>query len=101
MWVGRAVIFRWSVVAVIVFAAMIWGYFIITDSQIKESFLPVYGQRNKDSTDHTIANFSLTDQDGKKITEENFKGKIYVADFFFTAGPTSVDRPARSQGSRR
>lgn len=84
MWVGRAVIFRWSVVAVIVFAAMIWGYFIITGNQIKESALPVYGQRNPDSTDHIISNFSLTDQDGKIITEADFKGKIYVADFFFT-----------------
>ena len=84
MWVGRAVIFRWSVVAVIVFAAMVWGYFIITGNQIKESALPVYGQRNNDSTDHIISNFRLTDQDGKIITEADFKGKIYVADFFFT-----------------
>ena len=84
MWVGRAVIFRWSVVAVIVFAAMVWGYFIITENQVKELSLPVYGQRNYDSTDHVVSNFSLTNQDGKVITESDFKGKIYVADFFFT-----------------
>ena len=84
MWVGKAVIFRWSVVAVITFSAMVWGYFIITGNQVKESLLPVYGQRNNDSTDHVVSNFSLTDQDGKIITEENFNGKIYVADFFFT-----------------
>ena len=84
MWVGKAVIFRWSVVAVIVLAAMVWGYFIITGSEIKISALPVYGIRNSDSTDHTVANFSLINQEGKIITQDDFKDKIYVADFFFT-----------------
>jgi len=33
---------------------------------------------------HTIADFSLTNQNGKQITQEDYKNKIYVADFFFT-----------------
>ncbi len=33
---------------------------------------------------HTIAGFSLINQNGKIITQENYKDKIYVADFFFT-----------------
>ena len=33
---------------------------------------------------HKIANFSLTNQNGKTITQNNYKNKIYVADFFFT-----------------
>jgi protein SCO1 len=33
---------------------------------------------------HTIANFSFINQNGKIITQDNYKGKIYVADFFFT-----------------
>ena len=33
---------------------------------------------------HRIADFSLTNQNGKTITQNNFGGKIYVADFFFT-----------------
>ncbi len=33
---------------------------------------------------HTIADFSLTNQNGKTITQEDYKDKIYVADFFFT-----------------
>jgi protein SCO1/2 len=33
---------------------------------------------------HTIPAFSFTDQDGQTITEQNVKGKVYVADFFFT-----------------
>jgi protein SCO1/2 len=37
---------------------------------------------------HRIADFSLTNQNGKTITQENFEGKIYIADFFFTTCPT-------------
>lgn len=33
---------------------------------------------------HTIADFSFTNQNGKTITQKNYEGKIYVADFFFT-----------------
>jgi protein SCO1/2 len=37
---------------------------------------------------HTIADFSLINQNGKKITEAAYKDKIYVADFFFTTCPS-------------
>ncbi|MFD0834600.1 SCO family protein [Mariniflexile aquimaris] len=33
---------------------------------------------------HKIADFSLINQNGKTITQNDYKGKIYVADFFFT-----------------
>ena len=33
---------------------------------------------------HKIANFSLTNQNGKPITQGDYEDKIYVADFFFT-----------------
>ena len=33
---------------------------------------------------HTIADFSFTNQNGKTITQNDYEGKIYVADFFFT-----------------
>lgn len=33
---------------------------------------------------HVIADFSFTNQNGKTITQKDYKGKIYVADFFFT-----------------
>ena len=36
---------------------------------------------------HRISPFSLTNQDGKNLTEKDFEGKIYVADFFFTSCP--------------
>lgn len=37
---------------------------------------------------HTIADFSLINQNGKTITQSDFKDKIYVADFFFTTCQT-------------
>ncbi|MDA9339432.1 SCO family protein [Polaribacter sp.] len=36
---------------------------------------------------HTIAPFEFTNQNGQKITNKNFEGKIYIADFFFTTCP--------------
>ncbi|HVZ26059.1 MAG TPA: SCO family protein [Sediminibacterium sp.] len=36
---------------------------------------------------HTIPAFSFTDQYGETVTEKTVQGKIYVADFFFTACP--------------
>jgi protein SCO1/2 len=37
---------------------------------------------------HKIADFKFTNQNGKIITQEDYKDKIYVADFFFTTCPT-------------
>jgi len=33
---------------------------------------------------HKIASFAFTNQNGKTITQKDYAGKIYVADFFFT-----------------
>jgi protein SCO1/2 len=38
--------------------------------------------------DHHIADFAFTNQNGKTITQKDYEGKIYVADFFFTTCPT-------------
>ena len=37
---------------------------------------------------HTISDFSLINQNGRTITQEDYRDKIYVADFFFTTCPT-------------
>lgn len=37
---------------------------------------------------HTITDFNLVNQNGDTITQADYKGKIYVADFFFTTCPT-------------
>lgn len=53
--------------------------------------LPFLGRKEvngPDTTYHTIADFQFVDQDSSIITEDTFKDKIYVADFFFTSCPT-------------
>src|SRR4051812_36215217 len=50
--------------------------------------LPYFGEKqlapNGDTIYHSVAPFSFTNQDGKTITERDYYGKIYVADYFFT-----------------
>jgi len=40
------------------------------------------------SSDHTVAPFSLINQNGDRVTEQDYENKIYVADFFFTRCPS-------------
>ena len=37
---------------------------------------------------HTIAPFTMINQNGQTITEKDYENKIYVADFFFTTCPS-------------
>lgn len=37
---------------------------------------------------HTIANFSLINQNGELVTQDDYKDKIYVTDFIFTRCPS-------------
>ncbi len=37
---------------------------------------------------HRVADFSLLNQNGDTITQRDYQGKIYIADFFFTTCPT-------------
>lgn len=37
---------------------------------------------------HTIADFKFINQNGDTISQKDYKGKVYVADFFFTTCPT-------------
>ncbi|MFN4147865.1 MAG: SCO family protein [Runella sp.] len=46
------------------------------------------GQKIIDTLYHTIPDFKFVNQYGDTITQEFVKGKIYVADFFFTSCPT-------------
>lgn len=70
-----------------------------TKEQIQKHSLPYYNtadftpnwysQSQLDTLKlHQIANFSFTDQEGKNITQETVKGKIFVANFFFTICPS-------------
>ncbi|WP_431121472.1 SCO family protein [Flagellimonas flava] len=61
--------------------------------------LPVYGPQDFDpelvdvvlqntQALHTVTDFSLINQEGEHISQENYKDKIYVTDFFFTRCPS-------------
>lgn len=57
-------------------------------SSCKQERLPIFGQRQvigNDTVYHTIAPFRFVDQDSAWVDNNTFKGKIYVADFFFTS----------------
>ena len=55
-----------------------------------EDFTPEWIAENdpKYKNMHTIAPFEFTNQNGEKITNATFQGKIYVTDFFFTTCPS-------------
>ena len=70
-----------------------------SSNKSNDTKLPIYGQRQpitktvdgKQVTDTvyaTIPPFSFVDQDRKTIGESDLRGKIYVADFFFTSCPS-------------
>ena len=46
------------------------------------------GKRVNDTAWHQLADFSLTNQEGMPVTWDSLKGKIIIADFFFTHCPT-------------
>jgi protein SCO1/2 len=48
----------------------------------------INAEHPEDTIYHTVPSFAFENQDGKVITNEAVKGKIYVANFFFTSCPT-------------
>lgn len=54
---------------------------------------------SKYNTIHTIPSFEFINQEGKKITNKTYEGKIYVADFFFTSCPGICPRLAKNMGA--
>jgi protein SCO1/2 len=46
------------------------------------------GKQINDTLWHTVADFSLVNQMGKKVSWKDMSGKIIIADFFFTHCPT-------------
>ncbi len=79
-------------------------YFIVkglSDSAINmpRHYLPdstfpksVKGKLVTDTAWHKLADFSLTNQMGEKVSWDQLKGKVVVADFFFTHCPTICPR---------
>jgi protein SCO1/2 len=77
---------------------LISSLFLLSSCQNKPSknALPYYNNPNFDPQflnsleakkliDHTIADFSMTDQHNKTITQKDVEGKIHIANFFFTS----------------
>jgi len=61
---------------------------ILESCKTKELPLPIFGERkvvNGDTLFHRIAPFAFVDQDSAVVTNDTFRGKVYVADFFFTS----------------
>ncbi len=80
-----------------------YAAFMVSCKQSSEKQLPVYNPSDfnqalvdkslrKISKDHTVSDFNLINQNGKTVTQEDYKDKIYVADFFFTScqGPCPI-----------
>ncbi|MCY7353312.1 MAG: SCO family protein [Cytophagaceae bacterium] len=64
-------------------------YYPLTDSTTERVLMrPTPNARffeaKEDTIFHTIPSFSLTDEQSKTVTEKAIRGKIHVADFFFT-----------------
>lgn len=57
------------------------------------------GKQVSDTLWHTVGDFTLTNQDGRKISWADLKGKIVVADLFFTHCPTIC--PGMTMNMRR
>lgn len=85
-------ILLFSIISILIFI----GIYLLLKPQKQ---LKVYSPRDVnpelvDSTvqhigyNHTIPDFSFTNQNGKTITEKDYEDKIYVADFFFTTCPS-------------
>jgi len=60
-------------------------YVMLTTGKHNFVSLPYLVKESGDTA--KIPPFIFTNQDGKKITNADYKGKIYVADFFFTTCP--------------
>ncbi len=85
--------YRLFLTVVIVLSAII--LFLFYSALKPKKMLPIYNPSmvNPELVDstvqyiskyHTVGDFSFINQNGKTITQKEYEGKIYVADFFFT-----------------
>lgn len=83
--------FRTAVAFFLVIGLPIGSYLYLRSGALKiHIVLPKYYAMDvdadtKDTIYHTIPDFKFIAQNGETITQENFKDKIYIADFFFTS----------------
>lgn len=89
---------------ILLFISIVFLFFSCDSSQkeAQEEGLPYYHtpdftpiwitEKSQIDTLHQLADFSFLNQNGEKITLETFRGKIHVANFFFTICPTLCPR---------
>jgi protein SCO1/2 len=80
-----------------IIALSLW-ILVISCTKKQEKSLPFYQtadftplwitDKSQLDTLHTLANFEFSNQNNQKITQENLRGKIHVACFFFTICPS-------------
>jgi protein SCO1/2 len=80
---------------IIFFGGISASYYLLKPKKILKIYKPsdlnpklVDESLLNNSSQHTIAPFSLINQNGKITTEKDLANKIYVADFFFTTCPS-------------
>jgi protein SCO1/2 len=74
-------------------------YVLLTTGKHNFIHLPYFGIKElavngKDTIYHSIKPFSFINQDGKTITDKDYEGKIYVADYFFASCQTICPKMA-------
>lgn len=91
---GKWKIVLWSISALMILIGLGLYYVLIFQKK-----LPVYNPADLNpelvdvslqaiKAEHTVSDFRLINQNGKTITQDDYKGKIYVTDFFFTRCPS-------------
>lgn len=86
-----------QLIPVVLTLTLMWAVFSIYQSY--ERKLVVHNPKNINpelvevslqgiSENHKVMDFELINQNGEVITQNNYKDKIYVADFFFSSCPT-------------
>ena len=76
------------ILAAVTLAIMVWVFTnnkdlpIYNPSDFNPELVDQSLQQSKEH--HTVENFELINQNGKLVTQEDYKDKIYVVDFFFT-----------------
>lgn len=75
-------------ILLIILVVPVFLYFFLTTQSENYYDLPIMGPKSLnesgDTIYHTVSSFSFQDADSNAITEKDFEGTVYVADFFFT-----------------
>ena len=72
------------------FVILIFGIYVIPKivSNFQKSDLSFFYTDETKTIKREVPDFEFINQNGKTITNKNYKGKVYVAEFFFSTCPT-------------